>query len=403
MKKPSVPQYLSARQAAGELGVSLPTLYAYVSRGHIRSEPDPGSRGRRYRGDDVRAMSARRLPAAEKGGLDRSALAWGAPIVESAITCITEDGPHYRGVSAVDLADSATLEQVATLLWGYDEGDPFAADRGNTGGQLLEEVLTTLAPLRAIDRIAVAMAIAGDQDLHAHSRTVLGQTATGARILRLAARAAVSADEHDGPIHGILARHWAPDSAAAPDLLRRALVLLADHELNASTFTARCAASTGSSLYDIVAAGLAALKGPKHGGACTRAARLVRAYSGGEVLARAREDAGLGAQFPGFGHPLYPNGDPRSKALLKTLAAAGAPRRLVEDMPNAIAEVTGEQPNIDYAVAALAATFDLPEGAELTLFAVSRITGWLAHGMEQLRSDQLIRPRARYTGVAPKI
>ena len=402
MKKVTDPLTFSAREAAGELGISLPTLYAYVSRGLIRSEPDPGSRARRYRGEDVRALRARRQPAGERAGIDRGALSWGAPVIESAITCVTAEGPSYRGRNACHLAETATLEQAATLLWGCDDSDPFAS-HATAAAALPEGLHQVLVGLRPIDRMAAAMAVSGDLDPQAHSRTAGGQAAAAARILRLATRVALDDDPGGDAAHLALARQWAGAQPAAADLLRRALVLLADHELNASTFTARCAASTGASLYDCVAAGLAALKGPKHGGAALRAARLLRALVEGDPRADARSRATLGEPFPGFGHRLYPQGDPRARALLQALERAGASDRLLREIPSAVAEATGEEPSIDYALAALAWHLALPDGVELTLFALSRTVGWLAHAMEQRAGSSLIRPRARYTGLAPRL
>ncbi len=123
MKNPDEPLYLSAREAAGELAVSPATLYAYVSRGLVRSEPVPDLRARRYRADDVRALRNRRTPsvAAREAGPD-------TPVLDTSISTITEIGPIYRGAPAVALAAEGTLEQAATLLWGIDDIDPFEAD-----------------------------------------------------------------------------------------------------------------------------------------------------------------------------------------------------------------------------------------------------------------------------------
>src|SRR5437763_9119652 len=113
------------------------------------------------------------------------------------------------------------------------------------------------------------------------------------------------------PLHLQIARKWAPNNRHAADLIRRALVLLADHELNASTFTVRCAASTGLNLFDSVIAGLVALKGPKHGGAGVLAAHLLKTLVDGDVAALVRERVALGERFAGFGHGVYKHGDPR--------------------------------------------------------------------------------------------
>ena len=178
-------------------------------------------------------------------------------------------------------------------------------------------------------------------------------------------------------------------------------MLLADHELNASTFTVRCAASTGLNLYDAMIAGLVALKGPRHGGAGVLAAQLVRTLVDGDVAPLIRERVALGERFAGFGHGVYQHGDPRAHALLKALMRAGAAPRLTSEIPERIAEATGEFVNIDYALAVLMHTLGMPPGNELVLFAMARTVGWIAHASEQLRQGGLIRPRARYVGPAP--
>jgi citrate synthase len=179
------------------------------------------------------------------------------------------------------------------------------------------------------------------------------------------------------------------------------LVLLADHELNASTFTVRCAASTGLNLYDAIIPGLAALKGPKHGGAGVLASRLVKALIDNDVAPVIRERVALGERFAGFGHGVYKRGDRRAMSLLDALARAGAARKFTREVPERIAEATGEFVNIDYALAVLAHSLRLAPGSELTLFAMARAVGWIAHASEQLQHGRLIRPRARYVGPAP--
>ena len=125
MKK-SAGLYLSAREASAELAISPATLYAYVSRGLIRSEPSSNSRSHRYRAEDVRGLKERRAPSPEPRGLRNFDA--DLPVMDSAIATITEDGPIYRGVNCVDLAEKDTLEHAATLLWDVTGVDPFAPD-----------------------------------------------------------------------------------------------------------------------------------------------------------------------------------------------------------------------------------------------------------------------------------
>ncbi len=200
-----------------------------------------------------------------------------------------------------------------------------------------------------------------------------------------------------------LQRAWAPDRPEAEGLLSAALILCADHELNVSAFTARCVASAGSTPYAVVIAALAALQGYKHGGHTAHAAALLSAAAHGIRPAIAGYLQG-GDKLPGFGHPLYPDGDPRATCLLALLGDVypAAPQvRLVDDVCAAVHAILGLRPTIDLALAALALTLGMPRHTPLAIFALGRTAGWIGHASEQYTLDQLIRPRARYTGPAP--
>jgi citrate synthase len=201
-----------------------------------------------------------------------------------------------------------------------------------------------------------------------------------------------------------LGRAWGL-SAHGTDILRTALVLCADHELNVSSFTARCVASAGSHPYAVVTAALGALEGPKHGGASarveamlasTRHARSFRAV----IDARRRR----GEIVEGYGHPLYADGDPRARLLLDLLVehyGKSAECRVVMAFAEAAANLLGEHPNLDFGLAAVSRVLKLPLGAPLMLFAIGRTVGWIGHAIEQYEIGRLIRPRARYVGPAP--
>jgi len=392
--KTASPAFLSAREAAAELSVSPATLYAYVSRGLVRSEPVGDGRARRYRADDIRALRARRRSS---GAVQPSAEA-AIPVLDTTVATITEAGPVYRGVPAVALAEAATVEQAATLLWEARRADPFDAANLPVLDEAMRAILAAANEAKPLPRAIAVLALASDADPRAHNRSAEGRAATGARVMRLVTAAILGTEPSAQPIHRQVASAWAKDHPAAEDLLRRALVLLADHELNASTWTARCAASTGVSLYDAVIAGLAALKGPRHGGAGPLAARMVAELGGSDVAASIADRVALGEPIPGFGHTVYVDGDPRADVLLRALSAAGADARLVADVPRLVTEGTGLYPNIDYALAVLMRTLGLPVGHEMALFAIARTSGWIAHAIEQLQSGVLIRPRARYVG-----
>src|SRR6201992_3964417 len=391
--------YLSAREAAAELAISPATLYAYVSRGLIRSEPSPDSRSHRYRAEDIRGLKERRLPSVEPRGF--KSFDPDLPVMDSAISTITEEGAIYRGVNCVDLSEKDTLEHTATLLWDVTSVDPFAADNRPHVSDEMRAIALAARRAAPIDRAIAVFALATSADPGAFTRAPEGRAMVGARMLRLLVATMLNAEPSSELLHQQIAKAWTPDNKHAPDLIRRALVLLADHELNASTFTVRCAASTGLSLYDAIIAGLAALKGPQHGGAGVLASRLVKMLIDHDPEPVIRERVALGERFAGFGHGVYKRGDPRAMSLLNALTRAGAPRKFTREVPERIAEATGEFVNIDYALAVLVHSLRLGAGSELTLFAMARAVGWIAHASEQLQHGKLIRPRARYVGPAP--
>jgi citrate synthase len=181
------------------------------------------------------------------------------------------------------------------------------------------------------------------------------------------------------------------------ELLRTAMVLLVDHELTSSAFAARIAASTGASLPACLLAGLTTLSGPLHGDASGRVQALFNEVerAGAEQVAAHYLSTGL--PLAGFGHHLYPDGDPRAAALL----ALFEPPEVIARFIQTVTTLTGLQPNIDVALAALAVHYRLPADAAFGLFATARSVGLLAHCLEQLAVAQVIRPRGRYVGMLP--
>lgn len=397
MKNSAPHGLLSARDAAAELGVTPATLYAYVSRGLVRSEPGVDGRGRRYRAEDIQSLRERRAPPDTDKSADTGKV-WDAPVLDSAITQMTAKGPAYRGALAVDLAKAgASFEHVCEILWDAVPLNPFNATP-TPFPVALSAVVAALADWPAPDRAAAIMSLAAHIDPSAHRRSHSGATDISVRIVRWIAALLAGTSPSASPVHLMLARHLAPRREAAAGLIRQALVLLADHELNPSTYAVRVAAATGASMFDATAVGFAALKGSHHGGATTRAARFVSALSQPHGVKEIRARAALNEPVPGFGHALYRDHDPRAATLLQALTDAGVKSALIADIPNAVHDMIGERPNIDYALAVMARTLEFPEGGEITVLAMARTAGWLAHAREQFISGQLIRPRARYTG-----
>jgi citrate synthase len=399
MNNSEEPLYLSANEAAAELSISPATLYAYVSRGLVRSEPseEGGARAKRYRAEDVRSLKNRRAPLVEGRGLKAADL----PVMDSSVSTITVEGPIYRGVHATALSETATLEQTATLLWDAMAFDPFAKSNLPIVSQPMRKILDATKGAPFIDRAVAVLSLATEADPRAYNSVSEGRAMTGARILRLVTAAMIESEPSADPIHKQIARAWAPKHKHAENLIRRTLVLLADHELNASTFTVRCAASTGISLYDAMIAGLVALKGPRHGGVGPMASRMLNMLLAGDIATIVREKVAMGETFPGFGHMVYRDGDPRATLMLNALIKAGVDKRLAVEIPDRIKEATGAFANNDYALAVMRHALDMPAGSETAMFAIGRTAGWIAHAIEQLESRKLIRPRARYVGPAP--
>lgn len=401
MKLGSATSSLTAVEATRTLGVTRATLYAYVSRGLIRSEPGPGpSRARRYAREDIERLRRRAEERRDPGKVAAHALEWGVPVLESSITLIADDTIYYRGHDAVALARTASVESVASLIWTGRLDAARPPQRAASRDQR-----SVLASRRGpfVARAQSALALAAASDAQAFDLRGDAVVRAGWRILDLLGGAAgARIGEH--AIAVALARGWRVRTGGEA-LVRAALILCADHELNVSAFTARCVASAGSHPYAVVIAGLAAIEGVKHGGSTARVESLLAATRSARPLRNAlTERLRQGFRVEGFGHPLYRHGDPRAAALMAMLGeqyARSAELRFAREFARVGTSLTGEQPNLDFALASVSRVLKLPPGSGLTLFAIGRAIGWIGHALEQYALDRIIRPRARYVGVAP--
>ena len=400
-------RYLTAHEAAAALDVSLSTLYSYVSRGMLRSEPVAGHpRVRRYLQEDVSRLLERKELRRDPAKAAARSLHWGPPALDSSLTLIDGGRIYYRGRDALELAQQASVEEVAALLW---IGDPKEAETlfARPSEELTQEIkwlLNRTAHLGPVERCQLALPLGASIDPGAYDLRPLAVARTGARILSLMVSAVCGAAAA-GPADVSLQKAWSPRRKTAATALRAALILCADHELNVSTFTARCIASSQATPYEVVIGGLAALKGRRHGGQTAEVEALFeeagRARRPRETLANRLR---LGGGAPGFGHPLYPNGDPRA-ALLLSLAKThgrGVVLELSAGLVEAASGLTGERPTVDFALVTLAHALGLPAESPLAIFSLGRSLGWIAHAIEQYGDAQLIRPRARYIGLAPE-
>ncbi|GIF46763.1 citrate synthase [Asanoa ferruginea] len=387
--------WLTAAEAAERLGVKPATLYAYVSRGVLARRRAPEGQSL-FDPAEVERLARRGRPRRATGSSE--------VVIESRITSLGADRPFYRGHDALDLAAGASFEEVAEGLWTGEftpgERDWRAGETGLAVGRAAGAALPGNVLL--LDRIqAIVPALAVTDPLRGNLDPAavvdVGRALIAGIVDCLPERGAATGT-------GIAARLAARLGAEMPfiDGVRAALVLLADHELAASTLAARVAASVRADPYAVVTAGLATVSGALHGGASLGAEALLDAVAdpaeAGDVIGlRLRR----GERIPGFGHTVYKSGDGRAGVLLDRVRAA-APDHPVLLTAQALLDAARRrklpEPNIDFALATLTKTAGLPTGAGEAIFAVARIAGWLAHAMEEYERRTPLRLRAVYIG-----
>ncbi|HEY2578691.1 MAG TPA: citrate synthase [Streptosporangiaceae bacterium] len=440
--------WITAEAAAERLGVKRATLYAYVSRGVLMRRRAADGRGSLFDPREIERLALRGRPRHAPSGAEL--------VIESAVTEISGERLSYRGHEVTALAASHSFEDVATLLWTADTSqeldDPAAPPRpgeGRSSGRVprpqRDPWLSNGQPQRqhvkdpaaqAPWRATAAAVAAGSAAQSALPPSALpierlqvivpALAATDPLRLHLAAPAVIAAAQAmiagmvdclparrppapaaGRPSAGIAGRLWGklcpvPPAPGLLGALRSALVLLADHELAASTLAARVAASVRADPYAVVATGLGALGGPLHGGASLGAeGMLAAAATPAEVPVVVGDLLRRTGRVPGFGHFLYPAGDPRAVCLLGLTGQAvpESPRLAVASA--ILAEMRRRalpEPNIDFALAVLADVTGMITGAGEAVFAVARTAGWIAHALEEYARNAPLRPRAVYTG-----
>jgi len=385
---------VTADQAADLLGVRLQTIYAYVSRGLLTRSQRTNGTGHRvsvFTLDEVLRLAAERTRV-RTGSLE--------VLVETDVTLLDPKGAlSFRGHDAVALA-GRPFEEVAELVWaGQGDVDGWSLRPGEA--ELVCRAAGSLGPA-ATDADRVRAAVLGlatvDQDrydLGPEHVTAVGRRAVAGGVTALGGAA-------DG---GCLAeRLWPALGGSTPTAeglaaLNAALVLLVDHELAASTMAARIAAGTGADPWLVLLAGLGALGGLRHGRSSVAAAQLIDQVR--RVGAAALDAYAPDGPLPGFGHKVYVDADPRAEVLLDHVARLdpqGWPT--LEALLLAASDRFGVSPNVDLALAALVGVCGFREGSGETIFALSRMVGWLAHAIEEYPQGLRFRPRAVYTGEA---
>ncbi|MGJ8527374.1 citrate synthase [Maritalea sp.] len=375
------PYSVDANAVCQQVGISADTLYAYVSRGLIRKIPHPQD-GRKslYHQDDLAALKIRKFKGRSRKDVAASTISWGEPVLQSAITKIRDQHLFYRGHNATELAKNHDFEHVFALLVG--------------------EKFKGVAPLAELDRLLLPKGWSPIQRLtmmlafESGNVGSKGGLQTARRLLRQAALvvADIEQDDPSRSIAQLVSDKWSANHDAA-SIIEQALILCADHELNASTYAARVAASAGANLPAALLAGAATLSGDLHGGMTDRTREWVDKFNSTPVLEREKL-APQNAVPPGFGHPLYTNGDPRALALMN---ACGRPDDW-EDIAKFVLDRTRASPTLDFGLAMVEVHLNLPRGCGLGIFALGRMAGWIAHIFEQRKKGKLIRPRAVFSG-----
>jgi 2-methylcitrate synthase len=359
------------------------------------------------------------------GGLD------GVVASLSSVSSIDGETLRYRGYSIEDLAGNSSFEEVAYLLWYGSLPAPAALE------SLRRELRANYVLPTPVQRSLLAMPLGGATNAMSVLRTAvswlslfdpeenaMSREANLRKAARLTARMpAILATyrvrgRSEPPIpnadRGIAGSFLEMLRGSEPSeresrVLDIALVLLADHELNASTFAARVAASTLTDIYSAVTAAIAALKGPLHGGASQQVVTMFEQI-GDPLRTEAWVDATLAnrQRIMGFGHRVYRQGDPRAeilKQLIGELTAGGVAGQWYETakrLEEAVGQRSGLRPNVDLYLPALYQALSVPSDLFTPIFALSRVVGWTAHIIEQYENNRLIRPRAEYVGAAPQ-
>lgn len=331
----------------------------------------------------------------------------------------------YRGYNIHTLADNATFEEVIFLLWnGYlprrDELERLRTElvANRAIPKALEEFLAGAGKAEPMDvlRTAVSMLslydpLARDQSPEANARKALKLMAQTPTLVSTFDRLRNGRPVIEGdPNLGLAANFLYTLTAKRPDeVMERAfdiaLILHADHELNASTFAARVTAATLSDIYSSITSAIGALKGPLHGGANQDVIKiLMNAGSPDGAVAKVKEMLSQKKKIPGFGHRVYRTEDPRATHLRALSEELGkrtghvdlyVMSRRVEEL---VKQEKGLNANVDFYSASNYYSLGIPVDLFTPVFAISRMSGWTAHVLEQYRNNRLIRPRAEYKG-----
>ena len=395
-------KYISSKEATKLLGINRNSLYAYVSRGIIKTINDPKNRKRRmYSSYDIDKLLMRKQKP-EK--ITQSSLNWGTSILKSKITLIQDNKLFYRGIEVASLIKSWSFEEVCSLVITGSKDKIF--DLLDFSKPELESIKKGIKNLRDMQELLIILELNSISSSNYRDHRRNQSEKLGFEIL-FTLISALTKDYSNKSISSKLASYFCiPDQfIIANELINTALILLADHELNSSSFTARNVASTGSSIHQCIIAGISSFLGFKHGSSVYNIEAMVN-----ELQIDFEFEKNLRKWIPrpiyGFGHNLYPEGDQRADLLLSEIQKSFIGSRKFETLMKinrVCTKFSGYKPNIDFALLVLSRVLEQSIEFSQIIFAIGRISGWIGHIIEQYEEDTLIRPRAKYIGVKPKL
>ena len=398
LKQTDDDHYVTSKEATELLKIKYSTLYSYVHDKKIRSIVSPSNKKKRlYNSKDIESLLANKKTESART-ISNRALHWGTPVLETRISHISDDNLFYRSYPIKYLAKEYTFEQVTSYLWTGDFIQSKTFFNNNTR-TLKEKHLDHTA-----QAIQIFLAKLGMEDLE--GQIIHDVPTLGAIIIQKIVNG-ITNNFSNEEIHVKLAKYFCPDVKHADELIKASLIVIADHDLNASSFTARVVASTGANLYQVLIAGLSALTGYKHGGNTLKIEMFVK-----ELLIELDIEKNLKNRkeeiIIGFGHKLYSNTDIRAEILLKLLGEKfGQETRfqVIKKVERSCINESGKKPNVDFALYAVAYVlrkkFDSVSDFAFFLFALGRMAGWIAHTVEEYAQNELIRPRSEYIGPPP--